>query len=74
MAEDFGVPDKNWLSLLAGKRTLTDFRSFKFNDAEVEKRKGKDEHEKLVQERFGSGTNKVLKEDFLKEVEDEHEI
>ena len=28
---------------------------------------------KLVQNRFGSGTNKVLEEDFLKEVEDEHE-
>lgn len=73
MTAEFGVPDENWLCLLAGKRTFTDFRLFKFNDIEVEKRKDKDEFKKLVQNRFGSGTNKVLKEDFLKEVEDEHE-
>ena len=73
MAAEFGVPDENWLSLLEKKKKFTNFRLFKFNDIEVEKRKGKDEYKKLVQERFGSGTNKVLKEDFLKEVEDEHE-
>ena len=73
MAAEFGLPDENWLCLLAGKRTFTELRLFKFNDIEVEKRKDKDEFKKLVQNRFGSGTNKVLKEDFLKEVEDEHE-
>ena len=41
MTAEFGVPDKNWLCLLAGKRTFTDFRLFKFNDIEVEKRKKK---------------------------------
>ena len=73
MAAEFGIPDENWSCLLAGKRTFTESRLFKFNDIEVEKRKDKDEFKKLVQNRFGSGTNKFLKEDFLKEVEDEYE-
>ena len=64
MTAEFGVPDENWLCLLAGKRAFTEFRLFKFDDIEVEKRKDKDEFKKLVQNRFGSGTNKVLKEDF----------